>query len=142
MKKHHLPTKNLGEHLGYFEWFTRTFDARRVSPKEGAKWRGLEPKLITTKLHPSGIGMIYSKARGTELVERVKHPSTGKLTFALLNARAYQEGGNISGPYYTESMSPEISERIAWWKDHSPAYPEDFRRKAILTAILNYEPHR
>lgn len=142
MNKYHLPATHISEHLAFFQWFARTFQATRISAKNGAKWRGLDSRFITTKLHPSGVGMIYSKIRGTEIIEQVKHPHTGKPTLYLLNAIAYQESGNISGPFYAESMPPAIMDRIAWWKDHSPDYADDFRRKAILTAILNYQTPR
>lgn len=143
MNKRSLAVSLPGQHLEFMQWFSQRFNARRAS----IPWRGLTHSELVTKVTPMGIGVLYSKKRGAELIEtRPPHIRRDESAWWLFHADHYQEFQIFASPFvdYDPSLptysdaSPYIENRIRHWQSINTT--TDLRKAVVLAQIFAWRP--
>lgn len=139
MKTKHPPLTvvRLWQHLEFFQWFSQTMNAKRVNHKN---WNNADPRQICIKTCSAGIGIVFSKNRGAELVESCTSRN-GKPSWELYQAESYHNhplNFDNHAPRYGQTLPPDIDGRIAWWNSLRSECT-DIRKAAALAVILNWQ---
>lgn len=141
-----IPVTDLWQHLEFIQWASKHLKLARYRKTDRTQF--VERRGETFKISSHGIGLTYSRHRGTEVWEQFTQPNyTGSSTTSWrpLNIRAYQEGMQIrrlgqSFPSYNTSIPADLVCRLYWWSNQT-SHLAELRQLAMLSALLAYRPN-
>lgn len=111
----------LWQYLEFFQWFSKEFNAVRTNDFQ---YSPSIKNTVTAKVTPSGVGLSYTKHRGTEIIINYKRYER---LYATLDRSS-------------SSIEPTLQARIDHWRTYTLS-DLDFRQITILAAILAYQPN-
>lgn len=125
------------QHLEFFQWFSKTFDAKQVHIKNFSQ---ADPRNVCMKTCALSLGVLYSKDRGTELLEPNGHG--GWQLFRAQDYSNHRFNFDDHAPRYGK-LPPDIDGRLAWWKalHLQTGGAKDLRQMTALAVALEWKAH-
>lgn len=136
------------QHLEFFQWFSKTFDAKRINSHPVHIKRS-----ETFNTIPHGVGVCYHKLRGAEIYYQHSRRTSTIHNGVILNTKIVHDWFDLSttpsdplfvrlGSKQAADVSPYLRNRLIIWSQRASENPQlDFRQQVALAAILTYQPN-